>query len=163
MEPTVRTWEVQFGHAPQGSSRIAYGGRVNPIDMRRRAESARVARLATVDRAGRPHLVPICFVVIAETAYSAVDQKPKRHAALRRIANIEATGQACVLVDGYSEDWSALWWVRMDGHGRVVRAEDEAARALSGLIDKYDQYVLRPPIGPVLAVDVHSWRGWSAS
>jgi PPOX class probable F420-dependent enzyme len=136
---------------------------VNPIVMRRLASSARVGRLATVDRTGRPHLVPICFVVIAETAYSAVDQKPKRHTALRRIANIEATGQACVLVDGYSEDWSALWWVRMDGRGRVVGAEDEIARALAGLVDKYDQYAARPPTGSVLAVDIHAWRGWSAS
>ena len=136
---------------------------MNPIDMRRRAESARVGRLATVDLAGRPHLVPICFVVIAETAYSAVDQKPKRHAALRRLANIEATGHASVLVDGYSEDWSALWWVRMDGEGRIVRSQEEADRALGGLVDKYDQYSAAPPPGPVIAVDIHSWRGWSAS
>jgi PPOX class probable F420-dependent enzyme len=141
----------------------AYGGRVNQIEMRRRAEVARVGHLATVDGTGRPHLVPVCFVVIAEAAYSAVDQKPKRDITLRRIANIQATGQACLLVDYYSEEWTALWWVRMDGRGRVVRAEAEAERALAGLAAKYHQYAVTPPTGPIIAVDIHTWRGWSAS
>jgi PPOX class probable F420-dependent enzyme len=131
--------------------------------MRRLAESARVAHLATVGADGRPHLVPVCFVLLGEAAYTAVDHKPKRSTRLRRFANVEATGRACLLVDGYSEDWSALWWVRLDGDGRAVGDPAEAARAVRALTAKYPQYSGRPPAGPVLAVDVTRWTGWSAA
>jgi PPOX class probable F420-dependent enzyme len=132
-------------------------------DWRRRVAAARVARLATVDAEGRPHLVPVCFVLLGDVVYSAVDDKPKRHASLRRVANVEATGRACVLVDDYREDWSALWWVRLDGSGRVVADPGERARAVAALCEKYPQYAARPPTGPVLAVTVERWSAWSAT
>ncbi|MGH3648952.1 MAG: TIGR03668 family PPOX class F420-dependent oxidoreductase, partial [Micromonosporaceae bacterium] len=94
--------------------------------MRRLVDAARVARLATVDAHGRPHLVPICFVRLGETVYTAVDHKPKRTAALRRIANLQATGHASILIDEYAEDWSRLWWIRLDGTGRIVTNETES-------------------------------------
>ncbi|MGH3664109.1 MAG: TIGR03668 family PPOX class F420-dependent oxidoreductase [Micromonosporaceae bacterium] len=131
--------------------------------MRDLVESARVARLASVDPAGNPHLVPICFAVLGDVVYSAVDHKPKRSPKLRRIANIETTGQVCVLVDEYHEDWSALRWVRLDGHGYVVDDPDEAERAMSVLTAKYPQYAADPPDGPVLAVEVLHWSGWQAA
>jgi PPOX class probable F420-dependent enzyme len=93
--------------------------------------------------------------------YTAVDHKPKRSTALLRVANIEATGEACVLIDAYSEDWSRLWWVRLDGRGRVVTDPAEAALAVNALCAKYEQYAARPPAGPVLAVDVRRWVTWS--
>jgi PPOX class probable F420-dependent enzyme len=68
-----------------------------------------------------------------------------------------------LLVDHYREDWSALWWVRLDGRGRVVDGPDEAARAVDGLRDKYPQYADLPPTGPVIALDVTRWSGWSAA
>jgi PPOX class probable F420-dependent enzyme len=95
--------------------------------------------------------------------YNAVDHKPKRSARLRRLANIEATGHACLLIDEYGEDWSSLWWVRLDGSGRIVGDPAEAARAVAALEAKYPQYRGRPPSGPVLAVTVDRWSGWSGS
>ena len=130
--------------------------------MRSRVAAARVGRLATTGADGRPHAVPVCFALVGDVVYTAVDHKPKRHHRLRRIANVEATGRACLLVDEYAEDWSTLWWVRVDGRGRVVDDPGEAARAVSALTDKYPQYRERPPQGPVLAVDVTGWAGWSA-
>jgi PPOX class probable F420-dependent enzyme len=129
--------------------------------MRRLVEPARVARLATVSADGRPHLVPVCFTLVGEVAYSAIDHKPKRTSRLRRLANIEATGQASLLVDEYHEDWSALWWVRLDGRGRVVSDAAEAADAIAALMAKYDQYAATPPAGPVLAIEIARWSGWS--
>lgn len=132
-------------------------------DHRERVGAARVARLATVDAEGRPHLVPVCFVLLGDVVYSAVDDKPKRHPSLRRLANIEATGRASVLVDEYREDWSALWWVRLDGTGRAVEDPAERARAVAALCAKYPQYTTQPPTGPVLAVTIERWSAWSAS
>jgi PPOX class probable F420-dependent enzyme len=130
--------------------------------MRRLVEAARVGRLATVSADHRPHAVPVCYALRDQVVYSAVDHKPKRHRRLRRLANLRATGQACLLVDEYREDWSALWWVRVDGHGRVVDAPAEADRARAVLADKYPQYREWPPEGPVIALEVTGWSGWSA-
>jgi PPOX class probable F420-dependent enzyme len=131
---------------------------VNPAEARERFASARVARLATVGEDGAPHLVPIVFALVEETIYSVVDQKPKRSADLRRLANVRATGRAALLVDHYDDDWDQLWWVRADGHGRVLEpGEPEARRAIEALRKRYPQ---QQPAGPVLAVDVTRWTGW---
>ena len=131
--------------------------------MRGLVSSAPVGRLATVRRDGRPHVVPICFVVTDDVVYSAVDDKPKRHRHLQRVSNVRATGTASLLVDEYDDDWSRLWWVRLDGRARLVDDGAEAERAIRSLSDKYPQYRDQPPSGPVLAIDVQRWVGWSAT
>jgi PPOX class probable F420-dependent enzyme len=131
--------------------------------MRRRVGAARVARLATVGADALPHLVPVCFAVEGDTVYSAIDHKPKRGGHLRRLDNLRTTGHACLLVDHYSEDWSTLWWVRLDGRGRVTDDPGEVAIAVAALGDKYSQYTTQPPSGPIIAIEVTRWSGWSAT
>lgn len=128
--------------------------------MRARLAAARVARLGTVTAESRPHLVPCCFALEGDTAYSAVDAKPKTTVALRRLANLRVHAAASLLVDHYDEDWSALWWVRVDGSGRVVDHGPERDRALAALTAKYEQYRREPPPGPVVALDITTWRAW---
>jgi PPOX class probable F420-dependent enzyme len=132
-------------------------------DLRDRVTRERVARLATTDPDGRPHLVPIVFVLLGDTLYTAVDEKPKRSRTLRRIENARERPEVTVLVDHYEDDWTQLWWVRLRGRSRVLDEGDEAARALAALTAKYEQYRETPPGLPVLAVDLVDWRGWSAS
>jgi len=127
-----------------------------------RLTSARVARLATTDPDGRPHLVPIVFVVDGNTLYSAVDRKPKRSTKLRRIENARARPDVTILVDRYDEDWRQLWWISIRGLARVLDDGDERAHALALLQEKYPQYRNEPPDGAVLAVDVSDVRSWSA-
>jgi PPOX class probable F420-dependent enzyme len=128
----------------------------------RRMLSAQVARLATIDPDGRPHLVPIVFVIRGETLYTAVDAKPKRSRRLRRVENARNRPDVTVLADHYEDDWSRLWWVRLDGRARVLDAGDEAELALRLLIERYEQYRREKPGLPVLAVNIHTWRGWEA-
>jgi PPOX class probable F420-dependent enzyme len=137
---------------------------VTAAEARRRFAAARVARLATADASGRPHLVPIVFALDGETILSAVDAKPKRTTALRRLANVAANPQVAILVDHYDDaDWGALWWARADGQGRVLDpAVPEARRAVELLAQRYAQHRAQPPAGPVLAVDVQRWSGWTA-
>jgi PPOX class probable F420-dependent enzyme len=136
---------------------------VTADEARRRFAEATVARLATADGAGRPHIVPMVFVVAGDTIYNAVDAKPKRTTALRRLANVAENPRVAVLVDHYEDDWRALWWVRADGSGRVLAAgETEGREAVELLTRRYAQYRERPPAGPVLAIDVDRWSGWSA-
>lgn len=127
--------------------------------------AARVAHLATADAGARPHLVPICLALEDDVIFSVVDHKPKRTTALRRLANVAENARACVLADHYDdEDWSALWWVRADGRARVLVDDDpERRRALELLAERYRQYREAPPAGPVLALDVERWSGWSAA
>jgi PPOX class probable F420-dependent enzyme len=130
--------------------------------LRERVAESRVARLATTDPDGRPHLVPIVFVLAGDTLYTAVDAKPKRSRTLRRIENARARPEVTVLVDRYEEDWSRLWWVRLRGRARVLEDGDEMARALELLRAKYRQYRDASPTKPVLAIDVDDWRSWAA-
>ncbi|MEJ2869262.1 TIGR03668 family PPOX class F420-dependent oxidoreductase [Actinomycetospora sp. OC33-EN08] len=134
---------------------------LDPDDARRRFAAARVARLGTVSASGEPHLVPVVFAVVDERVLIAVDQKPKSTRSLKRLRNIEADPAVSLLVDEYSEDWSALWWVRADGTA-TVRADvlDEARAALAA---RYPQHAADPPDGPVIEVAVTRWSGWSAS
>jgi PPOX class probable F420-dependent enzyme len=121
-----------------------------------------VARLATTDPDGRPHLVPIVFALDGDTLYSAVDRKPKRSSTLRRIENARVRPDVTVLVDHYDEDWGRLWWIRLRGRARVLDDGEERERALALLAAKYEQYRAQPPDGAVLAVDVGDVREWSA-
>ncbi len=155
---------------------------MNAAQARARFANAKVARLATAGADGRPHIVPVVFALSADPLrgdplrtdplrtdplcddriYSAVDAKPKRTNALKRLANIRENPAVAMLVDHYDDaDWSALWWVRADGRGRVLEPElPEARQALAMLHERYPQ---QEPVGVVLAVDVQRWSGWSAS
>jgi PPOX class probable F420-dependent enzyme len=134
---------------------------VSDPEARRRFAAARVARLATADTGGRPHLVPIAFAVQGERIYSVVDAKPKRRTGLRRLDNVTENPLVTVLVDHYDDaDWEALWWVRAEGHGRVLEPGDpEAQMAIALLAERYPQ---QRAVGAVLAVDVERWSGWAA-
>ena len=131
-------------------------------DALTRVTCARVARLATVNADGSPHLVPIVFALAGETLYSAVDAKPKRSRRLRRIENARERPEVAVLIDHYDDDWRLLWWVRLDGRARVLDGGGEAESALRLLADKYGQYRRESAGLPVLAVDIEDWRSWRA-
>ena len=92
--------------------------------------------------------------------YSAVDAKPKTTVRLQRIRNLEANPSASLIVDHYDEDWTALWWVRLDGTGRVLGSGPEYERALDLLATKYPQYQRIRPVGPVIALDGQRWSVW---
>ena len=136
---------------------------MDSTEMRRRAQAARVARLATVDAGGRPHIVPICFVLVDETLYFAIDAKPKSTTNLKRLRNIAGKPNVSILIDHYENDWSRLWWVRLDGSARIVTADVEIERAMDLLVQRYAQYRATRPPGPVVAVEIDSMSGWSAA
>jgi len=135
---------------------------LDPAEARALFGSARVARLATVRRDGSPHLVPVCFAVSGDAIYTAVDHKPKSTADLARLRHIAAEPRVALLADRYDDDWSRLWWVRVDGDAKVVESAQERDEALAALAAAYRQYAERPPEGPVIAVRPRRFRGWKA-
>lgn len=130
--------------------------------MRRRVGEARVGRLGTVGADGRPHVVPCCFAIDGEVVYTAVDDvKAKRTTHLRRLDDVRLHPDVCLLVDEYDEEWSRLWWVRLDGRASVAApSSPDHARAVQLLAGKYEQYRAAPPPGPAIAIDVVRWRAW---
>jgi PPOX class probable F420-dependent enzyme len=126
---------------------------------------ARVGRLATVDAAGRPHVVPVCFAVREGRAYIALDEKRKRVPAerLRRVRNILGNPVVQLLVDEYSDDWSRLRFVQLRGRARLVASAEERAAALSALRAKYSQYgSMRLEEHPLIAIEVDGAVAWAA-
>lgn len=124
--------------------------------------AAPVATLATVGPAGAPHLVPVVFAVHAGTVYTAVDAKRKSTRNLRRLSNIEGNPQVSVLADHYDDDWTQLWWVRVDGSAEIHYSGQELATGYALLRNKYPQYELITLDGPVVSVTITKWASWQA-
>lgn len=124
--------------------------------------AAPVAVLGTVGRDGRPHLVPVTFAFESGTLVTAVDWKPKSGKALQRLANIERDPRATLLTHHYSDDWSELWWVRVDGRAAIHHEGPTWDRAIAALVDKYGQYRERPPDGSVIAITPEKTVAWAA-
>lgn len=122
----------------------------------------RVARLATADAAGRPHVVPVCYAVIADTVYFTIDEKPKRSPTrLKRLANLEANPRAALVVDRYDEDWSRLGWVMMQGAALILRDGAEHDNAQAALRARYPQLAaMRIEALPVVAVRIDHVASW---
>jgi PPOX class probable F420-dependent enzyme len=105
---------------------------------------ARVGRLATVDAACHPLVVPVCYAFDGARCYSAVDAKPKRTRNLRRLSNIAANPHVSLVVDRWDEDWSQLCWVIVEGRAEVLTGGPEFGRAIDLLVAKYPQYGALP-------------------
>jgi PPOX class probable F420-dependent enzyme len=134
--------------------------------------AARTAVLATIDDGGMPRLVPICFVVAESprlVVHSPLDEKPKRVADphdLERVRDILERPVVALLIDRWSEDWSRLGWLRLQGIAELVEPEDAAvarehATAVAALREKYPQYENhRLEDRPLIRIAVERSRSW---
>jgi PPOX class probable F420-dependent enzyme len=138
-----------------------------PRVFERRLRQARVARFATLDPQGRPHLVPICFARQGKVFYTAIDGKPKRAPPerLARLRNIRVSPRVALLVDEYAEDWTQLWYVLIRGKASLVPSSDRSERALAlrRLKAKYPQYArgMLPADAPIIRITAERITTWS--
>jgi PPOX class probable F420-dependent enzyme len=131
----------------------------------------RVARFATADAAGAPHVVPLCYALVGERLYFVVDAKPKRPGglALRRMRNLAENAAVALVVDDYAEDWTALAFLMIRGRADIVTDGRERKRALTALRARYPQYrsmALDGPEHPVVRITpshAHLWQAAKAS
>lgn len=126
----------------------------------------RVGRFATVDPHGRPHVVPICFAELDGVLYTPIDEKPKTGdpRELRRIRNLLANPNVCLVVDHFEEDWSHLAWLQVRGMAALVEDGAERGRAHAALRARYPQYqAMALEALPLIRITPTRLVGWSAS
>jgi PPOX class probable F420-dependent enzyme len=127
--------------------------------------SARIAHLATADRFGQPHVVPICFAFDGKSFYSAIDEKPKRSAPtkLKRLRNIRENPQVSFVIDHYDEDWSKLAYVLIAGTARILQSGKTHNRAVRLLRKKYLQYRrMQIDTRPIIVITPKRITFWAA-
>ena len=127
--------------------------------------SARVAHLATADRKGRPHVIPICFAFDGKALYSPIDEKPKKISPLKlkRIKNIRENPCVAVVIDHYDENWKKLAYVLITGRATILLAGQKHKKAALLLRRKYPQY-RRMAIDqrPMIRIVPNYFRSWGA-
>ena len=128
----------------------------------------RVARLATADRAGKPHAIPVCFAYDGRLVHIALDEKPKDVPAtrLKRVRNILENPNVALVADRYSEDWDILAFVMVRGRAELVQPETEehaaAVRLLRGKYHQYEKMKLEAPVISIRPGRVTSWGALDA-
>ncbi|MDQ4118232.1 MAG: TIGR03668 family PPOX class F420-dependent oxidoreductase [Actinomycetota bacterium] len=133
-------------------------------DCRDRLCTARVARLATLRRDGTPRLIPITFAVVDGLVCSAIDRtKPKGDRRLARLRDVDRDPRVALLADHYDDDWSRLWWVRVDATAAEHTDGELRDRARDALRRRYPPYRDDPLDGSVLVFTPTTWSGWSAT
>lgn len=101
--------------------------KMTPDEVRAYLDAGRVANVATVGPNGRPHLVPVFYVLegdgIATWTYGSS----------QKVANLRRSPQATVLVET-GTDYAELRGVSMECDVRVVEDTEEIVRIGTGLL-----------------------------
>lgn len=129
-------------------------------------ERAAVARLATVGRDSRPHLVPVVYIVDNGRLIVPLDSKKKsvRPELLKRVRNIRNNPRVCILIDEYHDEWKKLRFVLINGSARMGRwSEKELAQARWKLALKYPQYKTFDPGELCIVITPDRAVGWKNS
>jgi PPOX class probable F420-dependent enzyme len=125
-------------------------------------DKSRVGRLATADKNGAPHVIPVCYAVSEDTLYITIDEKPKRRdVPLKRLRNIVENPNAAFVADRWDEDWSRLGWVMLRGTAEILYEGAEHDRAQAMLCERYPQYrAMNLADLPVIALRIARASSW---
>lgn len=141
--------------------------RLSADDARARLDTQVHGVLCTLHPDRGPDPQPVVFAVSADGHIGVpIDRvKAKSSTRLRREDNLEADPRASLLVEHWeTQDWSRLWWVRVDAVAEVVPAgRADAASGLALLAGRYPQYGGVPPAGPLIICRTLAWTGWAAA
>jgi nitroimidazol reductase NimA-like FMN-containing flavoprotein (pyridoxamine 5'-phosphate oxidase superfamily) len=93
-----------------------------------------VIRVATVDKKGMPHDVPVCHILEGNHIYFATEKKSKK------VKNLIENNKVALVCDEYSEIWSYLKGVLIQGEARIIPTGVEFRKLRKLLYQKYPQY-----------------------
>ena len=129
-------------------------------------DAQRVGRLATADAGGQPHVVPVCYARQDASFYIALDAKPKRVAAerLRRVRNLLENPRVALVIDRYSDDWSALAYILVRGSAALLAPDNPEHRQAIGLLrERYPQYrAMSIERQPAIVIRAEAAAAWGA-
>ncbi len=101
--------------------------------------------------------------------YVPLDEKPKRGGDVRELARVRdilVRPRVTLLFEHWSEDWTALAWVRAEGIATLREPDDDAAahrRSLVALRDRYPQYLSHSlEDRPLIRIELDGITSWSA-
>jgi nitroimidazol reductase NimA-like FMN-containing flavoprotein (pyridoxamine 5'-phosphate oxidase superfamily) len=106
----------------------------------RMLERERVAHVATVG-SGMPHLVPVCHVLAGGKLYFGSGRRG------RKVLNVRKNPRLAMTVDLYSDDWSHITGVMVQGRGRVIERGPRFRRLRRRFYAKYPQYSKEAALG----------------
>ena len=104
-------------------------------------EWERICRVATASAAGVPHVVPVCHVLEDGKLYFASET------GARKVKNLRENPRVTVTVDLYSDDWSNLKGVMIQGTATILEASARFRKIRRRLYAKYPQYPDMSAIG----------------
>jgi PPOX class probable F420-dependent enzyme len=102
----------------------------------------RVCRVATCGAAGIPHVVPVCHVLRGGKVYLGSGDDA------RKVKNIAENPNVTVVVDVYSDTWSLLRGVMMQGRAKIIARGPAFRRVRDLLYRKYPQYPREAALSP---------------
>jgi PPOX class probable F420-dependent enzyme len=94
----------------------------------------RVCRVATTGADGTPHVVPVCHVLAGDKIYFGSGDDA------RKVANLRANPRIALAIDLYSDDWSQLRGVMVQGTATLIERGPRFKAARDRLYEKYPQY-----------------------
>jgi len=102
----------------------------------------RACRVATCGKAGIPHVVPVCHVLRGGKVYFGSGTTG------RKMKNLAQNPRVTVVVDTYSDVWSTLRGVMIQGRARLIARGPAFRRVRDLLYRKYPQYPREAALSP---------------
>jgi PPOX class probable F420-dependent enzyme len=135
---------------------------LEPTECWARVEAARHGVLGTVHPGRGVDAVPVVYAVVDGRIVVPVDTvKPKRHLRLGRLANLARDPRCVLLVEGYADDWSQLWWVRIHATASAP-APAPPSSWLDALAARYPQYRSAGTVAAAVILQPTEVTGWAA-
>jgi nitroimidazol reductase NimA-like FMN-containing flavoprotein (pyridoxamine 5'-phosphate oxidase superfamily) len=110
-------------------------------DLAKIVAMERVSRVATAGRDGRPHVVPVCHVADGERLYFGTGRDSLK------LRHLRANPNLALSVDLYTEDWSLLKGVMVQGSAALIEGGPRFRRIRDLLYRKYPQYPKESALG----------------
>ena len=101
----------------------------------------RVCRVATTGSSGVPHVVPVCHVLVDDKIYFGSESDAKK------VKNLRANPHLAITVDLYSDDWSILRGVMLQGTAVLIERGPRFRKIQRLLYEKYPQYPEEAALG----------------
>ena len=102
----------------------------------------RVCRVATAGGGGLPHVVPVCHVLVGDKLYFGSGDDG------RKVLNLRENPQLAVTVDIYTDAWSQLRGVMLQGRARLIERGPAFRRIRDRLYEKYRHYSREAALAP---------------